>query len=204
MRFAVLGAGAIGAYVGAALARGGADVTLIARGEHLRAMQADGVTVTSPRGDFDAHPPATDDLDVARRRRRRLRRPQGLQPARARAAHRRRAAARSCRDRGAERHSVVVLPVATRARSRARCSKSSTRAASIAAAIPPEAVIGCVVYCSTEIVEPGVIRHVEGTRFAIGEPDGELSERCRAISEAFVAGGLQMPGRASGSATRSG
>ena len=62
MRVAVLGAGAIGAYVGAALARGGAEVTLIARGAHLRALQEHGVVVTSPRGDFAAHPAATDDL----------------------------------------------------------------------------------------------------------------------------------------------
>jgi len=62
VRFAVVGAGAIGAYVGAALARGGADVTLIARGEHLRALQAHGVRVLSPRGDFEARPAATDDI----------------------------------------------------------------------------------------------------------------------------------------------
>ena len=53
----VLGAGAIGAYVGAALARGGGDVTLIARGAHLRgACSEHGVRVLSPRGDFEAHP----------------------------------------------------------------------------------------------------------------------------------------------------
>ena len=62
MRFVVLGAGAIGAYVGAALARGGADVTLIARGAHLAAMASGGVRVISPRGDFVAHPPITDDV----------------------------------------------------------------------------------------------------------------------------------------------
>ena len=62
MRFAVLGAGAIGAYVGAALSRGGADVTLIARGAHLEAMRTGGVRVLSPRGDFSARPHATDDL----------------------------------------------------------------------------------------------------------------------------------------------
>jgi 2-dehydropantoate 2-reductase len=62
MRFAVLGAGAIGGYVGAALARGGADVTLIARGAHGAAMARDGVRVLSPRGDFTVRPPVTDDL----------------------------------------------------------------------------------------------------------------------------------------------
>src|ERR671920_568119 len=61
MRIAVLGAGAIGAYVGAALARGGADVHLVARGANLEALKANGVKVLSARGDFEAHPPATDD-----------------------------------------------------------------------------------------------------------------------------------------------
>ena len=64
MKVAVVGAGAIGAYVGAALNAGGVDVTLIARGPHLRAMQTEGVRVLSPRGDFIAHPEATDDLDA--------------------------------------------------------------------------------------------------------------------------------------------
>src|SRR6202171_6057026 len=61
MRIAVVGAGAIGAYVGAALARGGADVHIIARGANLEGMRRDGIRVLSPRGDFDADPPATDD-----------------------------------------------------------------------------------------------------------------------------------------------
>ena len=61
MRIAVVGAGAIGAYVGAALARGGADVHLLARGANLAGMRRDGIRVLSPRGDFGADPPATDD-----------------------------------------------------------------------------------------------------------------------------------------------
>ncbi len=63
----------------------------------------------------------------------------------------------------------------------------------ISASIGIESVIGCVIYCSTEIVAPGVIRHIEGTRFTIGEPDGAVSERCHDISQAFVASGLKCP-----------
>jgi 2-dehydropantoate 2-reductase len=63
----------------------------------------------------------------------------------------------------------------------------------IASSIRPEHNIGCVVYCATEITEPGVIRHAEGTRFTIGEPDGSVSERCQAISAVFAAGGLKAP-----------
>src|SRR5207245_6641117 len=63
----------------------------------------------------------------------------------------------------------------------------------IAKSIAAEHNVGCVVFCSAEIVEPGVIRHIEGTRFTIGEPDGSKSERCARISEAFAAGGLKAP-----------
>ena len=61
------------------------------------------------------------------------------------------------------------------------------------AAIPPERAIGCVVYCSTELEAPGVVRHGEGTRFSLGEPDRSRSERCLQLSEALVAGGLKAP-----------
>jgi 2-dehydropantoate 2-reductase len=61
------------------------------------------------------------------------------------------------------------------------------------AAIAPEHNVGCVVYCATEIAEPGVIRHIEGTRFSLGEPDGSVSPRCQEISAAFTAGGLKAP-----------
>src|SRR5215831_21398257 len=53
VRFVIVGAGAIGAYIGARMAQAGLDVTLFARGPHLRAMQERGVRVTSPQGDFD-------------------------------------------------------------------------------------------------------------------------------------------------------
>ena len=61
MKVAVLGAGAIGAYVGAALHRGGTDVHLVARKAHLDAIREHGVKVLSPRGDFVARTSATDD-----------------------------------------------------------------------------------------------------------------------------------------------
>ena len=61
MKFAVVGAGAIGAFVGAMLAKSGEDVTLIARGAHLRAMQERGVRVIGSLGEFEVHPAATDD-----------------------------------------------------------------------------------------------------------------------------------------------
>jgi 2-dehydropantoate 2-reductase len=63
----------------------------------------------------------------------------------------------------------------------------------IAAAIEARRVVGALVYFATEIAEPGVVRHIEGRRLSIGEPDGARSARCRAIAEALIASGLRCP-----------
>ena len=192
MRIAVLGAGAIGAYVGAALARGGADVHLIARGEHLRAMREHGVRVRSPRGDFDAHPDAVADpaeigpVDVVFL---------GLK------AHAYAGAAPLLAPLYGPDTTVVAAqngipwwyfhgvagPYA------GRRVESVDPGGAVTAAIPPHRAIGCVVYCSTIVESPGVIRHLEGTRFTIGEPDGRRTARCAAFSAAMTAGGLKCP-----------
>jgi 2-dehydropantoate 2-reductase len=62
-------------------------------------------------------------------------------------------------------------------------------------ALGPERAIGCVVYPSCEIVAPGVVRHLEGNRFMLGEPDGSRSARVVALAEAFTAAGLKAPVR---------
>jgi 2-dehydropantoate 2-reductase len=192
VRFVVLGAGAIGAYVGAALSRGGADVTLIARGAHLEAMRSGGVRVMSPRGDFSAHPRATDDLaavtdadvvfvalkaysltDIAPRL------GSLLAPG----------AAAVWAQNGIPWWYFQSLPDPPSGGG----LESVDPGGVIARSIRPEHNVGCVAYCSTEIIEPGVIRHIEGTRFTIGEPDGSTTDRCKAISEAFAAGGLRAP-----------
>src|SRR5262249_7010011 len=56
-------------------------------------------------------------------------------------------------------------------------------------------VIGCIVYPSTVVLEPGVVQHIEGTRFSLGEPDGSRSERSRRIADAFIRSGLRCPVR---------
>jgi len=190
VRFAVLGAGAIGAYVGAALSRGGADVVLIARGAHLEAMRRNGVRVLSPRGDFSAHPEATDDIGAV--------------------------AGADCVVIGLKAYSLPeLLPRIAPLLAPEACLlpaqngvpwwffqgfdgplagsvlESVDPGGAITAAIAPERVVGCVPYPAAEVAKPGVIRHVEGTRFAIGEPAGGESARCRAIREAFEAGGLK-------------
>ncbi|HEY6478709.1 MAG TPA: 2-dehydropantoate 2-reductase [Streptosporangiaceae bacterium] len=192
MRIAILGAGAIGAYAGACLARGGSDVTLIARGAHLAAMQRDGVRVQSRRGDFTARPDATDDwaalagADVVLVALKAYSLPEAaprlgefLAPG----------AAVIWAQNGIPWWYFQGLP----GRAGEAGLESVDPGGKIAAAIGPEHNVGCVVYCSTEIIAPGVIRHIEGTRFTIGEPDGSATERCREISAAFAAGGLRAP-----------
>ena len=174
------------------LARGGADVTLIARGEHLRAMVEHGVRVHSPRGDFEARPAATSEIEaiadadvvVLGLKSYSLRQ---LAPGSA-----------SCCGRGA-----VVFAAQNgipwwyfqglRGALAGRVVESVDPGGVVSRSIARERVVGCVVYCSTEIAEPGVIRHIEGTRFSIGRPGGGPDDTCRAISEAFVAGGLKCP-----------
>jgi len=63
----------------------------------------------------------------------------------------------------------------------------------IAAAIEPRRVLGSIVYFATDIVEPGVVRHTEGNRISLGEPDGARSDRSRQIAEALIAAGLRCP-----------
>ena len=192
MKIAVLGAGAIGAYVGAALTRGGADVHLIARGENLEALKRDGVRVLSDRGDFDAHPPATDDstevgpVDVVFL---------GLK-------------ANSYATCGPLLEPLLHEETAVVAAQNGipwwyfhklegpyegRRIESVDPDGEVSRVIPPERAIGCVVFAGTELAEPGVVQHNEGTRFSIGEPDGSISERCEQFSEAMVAGGLKCP-----------
>lgn len=192
-RFCVVGAGAIGAYVGASLARGGADVTLIARGPHLAAMRRQGgVEVRSERGDFSAQVAATDDMTA-------------VGPV-------------DCVIIALKAHQVApMLPqIATLLGPQTRVVgmqngipwwyfqrlggphdglvlQTVDPGGRLAAAFDPDRVVGCVIYSSTEIESPGVIRHVEGTRYSLGRPDGGVDPVLERIAAAFVAGGLKAP-----------
>jgi 2-dehydropantoate 2-reductase len=63
----------------------------------------------------------------------------------------------------------------------------------IGAAIDPRHVLGAIVYLSTDILEPGVIRHTEGNRISLGEPDGSRSERVRQVADLLNSAGLRAP-----------
>ncbi|MFD7159009.1 2-dehydropantoate 2-reductase [Kribbella sp. NPDC059898] len=192
MRVAILGAGAIGAYVGAALHRGGTEVHLVARGAHLAAIRSGGVLVRSPRGDFTARTPATDDpaeigpVDYVFL---------GLK-------------ANSYASAGPLLapllHDRTVVVAAQNGIPwwyfhgltgpyEGRRVESVDPGGAVTRVLDLDRAIGCVVYCSTELEAPGVVRHLEGTRFSIGEPAGGPSDRCERFSTAMVAGGLKCP-----------
>ncbi len=192
MKFAIVGAGAIGAFVGAVLARAGEDVTLIARGEHLRAMQEHGVRVRGEIGDFQVDARATDnpgtvgEVDVIILTLK---------------THSVPAIAASLHPLFGPHTSVVTAQngfpwwyfYKHGGQWDGTHIESVDPAGTITRHIDPSRVIGCVVYPSTEIVEPGVVWHMEGTRFAIGEPDGSKSDRCRRIADSFIKAGLRCP-----------
>jgi 2-dehydropantoate 2-reductase len=192
MKFAIVGAGAIGAFVGAVLSRAGEDVTLIARGNHLRAMQEHGVRVRGEIGDFVAHPAALEDpaavgvVDVV------------LLTLKAHSL-----------TSMAPRLAPLMGPDTTIVTAQNGIPwwyfyrhgdgwegtqlESVDPGGVIGRSIDPARVVGCIVYPSTIIAEPGVIEHLEGTRLALGEPDGSKSERCRKIADVFIKAGLRCP-----------
>jgi 2-dehydropantoate 2-reductase len=190
MRIAVVGAGAIGAFVGACVARGGTETHLVARGEHLAAMRTRGVRVTGPEGDFRVEVHATDDpreigtVDVIFL---------GLK------AYSYAGAGRLLKPLMGPQTGVIAAqngipwwyfhghggPLD------GRRLESVDPGGAVSATIPAERAIGCVVYPATELAAPGVVRHIEGNRISIGEPDRTDSERCRRVCEAMTAGGLK-------------
>ena len=195
MKIVIAGAGAIGGYIGARLARAAipnVEVVLFARGPHLRAMEQRGLRVLSPDGDFDVRPAVTGDLST-------------IGPA-------------DVVFLGVKAHSLTALAPQLRPVLGPDTTVVSTQngipwwyfqsvggelegfhlervdpGGVIAAAIEPRRVVGSLAYFATDVVEPGVIRHTEGNKISFGEPDGSKSERLRRIVEPLIAAGFRCP-----------
>jgi 2-dehydropantoate 2-reductase len=192
MKYLIAGAGAIGAYLGARMAQAGLDVTLFARGPHLRAMQEHGVLVKSVDGDFTAHPAIASSLEE-------------VGPV-------------DVVFLAVKAHALPQLAPQLRPVLGPDTTVVSTQngipwwyfqgfggeweglrleridpAGVISAAIEPRSVVGSIVYFATEISAPGVIQHTEGNRITLGEPDGSRSDRIRHIAEALIASGFRCP-----------
>src|SRR5271166_2630822 len=194
MKIAIIGVGAIGGYVGFRLALAGEDVTFIARGANLQALRNHGIRLVAADGTEQAVPKvkATDDYAAAG--------PQDVVIL-AMKAHQVEAVAREVPKLFGP--DTIVVPMQNGIPywyfHRHGGALAGTRINSvdptgeIGANIPCERVIGCVVYPATELIAPGVIKHVEGNRFPVGEPDGTTSERVKRLSECFIRSGLQAP-----------
>jgi 2-dehydropantoate 2-reductase len=194
MKICIFGAGAIGGYLGAKLAHAGAAVTLIARGPHLQAMRAEGLRVSGEGEDLVAHPFCTDDPAEA-----------GVQDyvILTLKAHSLPSAAESMKPLFGPDTAIVsaingipwwyfyMLPGPWENHR----VESVDPAGRLWELLPPSRVIGAIVYPAAEVVAPGVIRHLYGDRFSLGEPDGVRSDRAVALSDQMKQAGLKAPVR---------
>jgi len=194
MKICIYGAGAIGAYLGAELAGTGADLSFVARGPHLEAMKANGLTLHIGDKEKNVKVPCTDN-------------PAELGP-------------QDYVIMTLKAHSV--LPVIDQIKPllgpdtaivtaqngilwwyfyqlkgpwENHHLESADPGGKIWDTLGPERVIGCVVYPSCEIVSPGVVKHLDGNRFMLGEPDGSKSERAVALGKLMTEAGLKAPVR---------
>ena len=194
MKVCIFGAGAIGGYMGVKLAKAGADVSLVARGPHLAAMQEKGLTLIEEGETTTVPVTASDDP-----------------------------AALGIQDYvivTLKAHSVppvvskmapLIGPNTTIVSGvngvpwwyfhRLEGTHEGTRLQSVDPGnvqwdgFGPDRVLGCVVYPAAEVIEPGVVKHIEGNRFSLGEPDGSKSERALALSKILSNAGLKAPVR---------
>ena len=195
MKICIFGAGAIGGYMAVKLVQAGVDVSIVARGPHLAAIQSRGLTLIEE---------GADPVTV---------------PVRASA----NAADLGVQDYvivTLKAHSVPPVVAAMQP-----LIGPNTTIVSGVNGVPwwyfhkiggplegrrlhsvdpgdvqwngfgPDRVLGCVVYPAAEVSEPGVIRHVEGNRFSLGEPDGSKSDRATALSQVLQSAGLKAPVR---------
>lgn len=193
MRIAILGAGATGGFIGARLAKAGLDVVLIARGPHLQAMRHVGLRLVEADGvSTSVEVDATDDIEVVR----------GSDfvfvtlkahsvPA---------IAGRLASNLGD--HTTVVsaqngIPWWYFQRHGGELEgihlESVDPGGIVGRTIDPQRVIACIVYPATSVVGPGIVRHVEGERFSLGELDGSQTERILTLSGALAKAGLKAP-----------
>lgn len=192
MRICIYGAGAIGGYVGAQLALAGADVSLVARGPHLKAMREHGLRLRIGGEEKVARVTATDD-------------PAELGPQDtifvALKAHSIPGVVDQMTSLLGNDTSIVTavngIPYWYFYKHGGALAGTTLQSVDPGGTqweqLRPERAIGCVVFPATEVVEPGVIQHIYGDKFPIGEPSGETTERVEALSKLMESAGLRAP-----------
>lgn len=194
MKIAVIGAGAIGGLVGARLALAGEDVTFIVRGANLEAIRRDGFTLIAADGEQQVarNVKATNDYAAAG--------PQDIVILAMKAHQVEAVAADVHKLFGLETVVVTMqngIPFWYFHRHGGRLEGSTIYSVDpsgiVGANIPAGRVIGCVVYPASELVAPGVVKHIEGDRFPVGELDGSSSERVNRVSACLANAGFKAP-----------
>jgi 2-dehydropantoate 2-reductase len=194
MKIAIVGAGAIGGYVGAKLALAGEDVTFIVRGANCDAIRRNGFKLIMDDGSehIAANVKATGDYAEAG--------PQDLVIL-ALKAHQLEAIAEQLHHLLGPDTPIVTMQngipywyfYKTGGALEGSQLQSVDPTGIIGKHIPASRVIGCVVYPASELIAPGVVKHFEGERFPLGELDGSTSERITRISECFTNAGFKAP-----------
>jgi len=192
MRICIYGAGAIGGYLGAQLSLAGEQVTLIARGAHLEAMQEAGLRLLIDDEERVAYPVCTSDPTEAG--------PQDYVIVTLKA-HSAPAIVEPMQSLLGPETAVVTamngVPwwyfYGLEGPWRDHRINSIDPGGVQWEGIGPERAIGCVVYPATEVVEPGVIRHISGNRFTLGEPSGEKTRRVQVLAEMLISAGFRVP-----------
>ncbi len=194
MRICIVGAGAIGGFLGAKLIQAGAEVTLIARGAHLAAIEEQGLTIVSRDERRETVRPALATADMAAAGRHDL----VIVAVKAQALPTLAAPMRVLY--GPDTAVVYAqngIPWWYFLRHggpyEGRRIETVDPGGVIMANTEIERVVGCVVYPAAIIEQPGVIRHIEGNRFSLGEPDGSRSERALRLSKLLESVGLRAP-----------
>lgn len=194
MKIAIIGAGAIGGLVGAKLALAGEEVTFLVRGHNLDAIRARGIKLVDADGreHVARDVRATDDYADAG--------PQDVVVL-AMKAHQVEAVLDRLPHLLAAQ--TVIVPMQNGIpywyfqklggpHDGARVTSVDPHGR-IAERIDPQRVIGCVVYPASELVAPGVVRHIEGDRFPLGELDGSTTERVQQVAASFINAGFKAP-----------
>lgn len=170
MRIAVMGSGGIGGYYGGRLARAGEAVTFIARGEHLRAIQARGLAVKSVKGDFAVQAPATDD-------------PATVGPV---------DLVFFCvKSYDTESAGAAVRPLLGPETAVLTLQNGVDNEERLGRVLGADRVLGGAAFIMSVIDAPGVIAHTAGGRIVFGKLDGPETPRARRLLERFTAAGIE-------------
>jgi 2-dehydropantoate 2-reductase len=190
----IFGAGAIGGYLGCCLSKAGANVSLIARGPHKEAVEKNGLTLISEKSSETFQLKVTDNpselntqdyVIIAVKAHAITGIVKDLEPL--------------LNEDTAVVSAVNGIPWWYFYKANSDTKLESTHVDSVDPngiiwnTINPKRALGCVVYPACEIEKPGIIRHIEGNRFSIGEPNGAHSERLKILSGLLIRGGLKAP-----------